>query len=89
VSTFRGTTCDQCKADGKHPGHGLPAGPLAGWHRITTDTNHSYDFCSIKCAVDWLKERKRQHAERARRERALRTAATPPNTITGIKGTQT
>lgn len=67
---FRGTTCDQCKADGKHPGHVQPDGPLHGWLRIVNDSGFSYDFCSIKCATDWLKERKRQQAERVRRARS-------------------
>lgn len=66
MSRFRGTACDQCKAEGKHPGHGLPDAPLPGWHRITHESGAAYDFCSIKCAIDWLKERKRQQAARAK-----------------------
>lgn len=67
---FRGTSCDQCKAEAKHPGHGLADGPIRGWLRIVTDTDARHDFCSIKCATDWLKERKRQQAERVRRARS-------------------
>lgn len=71
MSRFRGTACDQCKAEGKHPGHGLPDAPLPGWHRITHESGAAYDFCSIKCAIDWLKERKRKQAELATRRAGL------------------
>jgi hypothetical protein len=83
---FRGTTCDQCKTDGKHPGHGQPDGPLTGWHRITNDCGTSFDFCSIKCAIDWLKERKRQQAERARQRRGAPGLQTlQGGSITGVE----
>lgn len=71
MSRFRGTACDQCKTEAKHPGHGLPDGPVHGWLRIVTDTDARYDFCSIKCATDWLKERKRRAAERTRERSRL------------------
>lgn len=81
MSRFRGTACDQCKTEAKHPGHGLPDGPVHGWLRIVTDTDARYDFCSIKCATDWLKERKRRAAERAREQ--TRLAKTPPRPMQG------
>lgn len=76
MTRFRGTTCDQCKAEAKHPGHGLAEGPLTGWLRVTDANDARFDFCSIKCATDWLKERKRRAAERAR-ERARLAKQTP------------
>lgn len=82
MTGFRGTACDQCKAEAKHPGHGLAEGPLAGWLRITDANDARFDLCSIKCAMDWLKERKRRATEHTReRARLAKQTAKPKQAL--------